>query len=140
MVGTGRRLAGLVLGGAELQGETETCLGVSWRCVCVRETWTGATSVVQRGTMRVVRVAVAEVVLTVVMTEACQADTDLVCHGPSCVRSMQADMHLFSRHPASKRSSPKTEWLAGGHGHADTCVYIGQAPARAAKSVVRGLP
>lgn len=50
--------------------------------MCVRETWIGATSAVQRGMMRVVRVAVAEVVLTVVMTEACQANTDLICHGP----------------------------------------------------------
>lgn len=138
MVGTGRRLAGLVLGGAELQGETETSLGVSWRCVCVRETWIGATSVDQCGMMRIVRVAVAEVVLTAVMTGACQANTDLVCRGPSCVcRQIYA---LFSRHPTCKRTSPKAEWLAGGHGHADTYVPIGQAPARAAKSVVRGLP
>lgn len=33
----------------------------------------------------IVRVAVAEVVLIVFKTRACQANTDLVCHGPSCV-------------------------------------------------------
>lgn len=105
----------------------ETWLGVSWPCVCVRETWIGATSVDQCEMMRIVRMAVAEVVLTAVTTGVA-----LMC--------MQAGIHLFSRHPTCKRTSPKAEWLAGGHGHADTYVPIYQAPARAAKSVVRGLP